>query len=91
MRNIENFGIWNIPLNIKKKKNSQNIQNSGIWNIPLDIPKLLQIYIYIYIYGGVKFYQGSNSRGKIYVKYEMKYFCILFRYFFLNKLFQHYG
>ena len=40
------------------------------------------IYIYIYIYGGVKFYQGSNSRGKIYVKYEMKYFCKLFGYFF---------
>ena len=41
MRDIGNFRIWNIPLNIpKKSKNSQHIENSGISNIPLHIPEI---------------------------------------------------
>ena len=35
MRNIENFGIWNIPLNIKKKEKQPKY--SKFWNMEYSI------------------------------------------------------
>ena len=42
-RNIEKFGIWNIPGIFQKKKvHNENIENFGIWNIPWNITGIFQ-------------------------------------------------
>ena len=42
-RNIEKFGIWNIPGIFQKKwYTTKNVQNFGIWNIPWNIPGIFQ-------------------------------------------------
>ena len=50
MRNIENFGIWNIPLNIKKRRKTTKILKILEYGIFHWLFLKYYKYIYIYIY-----------------------------------------